>query len=89
MSAIVPHNRFDDVSDALTPEERLWAILYRASGEMGGAYSEYVPCWSWDDIKKHKPNLDCLKAAFERYIHDKALPPVGEWGFRNGEDFPA
>lgn len=38
-----PQNQVDDVSDALTPEERLWAVLYRASGRHVGAYADSVP----------------------------------------------
>jgi hypothetical protein len=67
-----PQNQFDDVSDALTPEERLWAVLYRASGRHGGAYADSIPRWSWNLIADDMPNLDCLKCAFERYMRDKS-----------------
>lgn len=70
--AETPQNQFDDVSEALTPEERLWAVLYRASGRRGGAYADSVPRWAWNLIADDMPNLDCLKCAFERYMRDKS-----------------
>lgn len=65
-SPLTVENQFDDVSDMLSPEQLLWAILYCASGEKG-AYRDYVPRWAWSLNKRCCPNLDCLRTAFDRY----------------------
>jgi hypothetical protein len=65
-------NRADDVSPLLTPEQRLWAILYHASGSHGGYDTEGVCRWWWRGYGKECPNMDCLTEAFDEYLKAKA-----------------
>ncbi len=64
-------NLHDDVTDLLTPEQRLWVVIHRASGPHG-TYCDWVSRGEWNFHKKNCPNFDCLKEAFRRYLSDRA-----------------
>ena len=70
-SPVTIENSHDDVTELLTPEERLWIILFRASGPHGG-YCDWVSRLSWTMEAKNCPNFNCLKDAFRRYLKDRS-----------------
>lgn len=72
-----PNGFLDDMTSSLTPEQKLWCILYRASGPHGG-YCDWIPRWAWELSQPNCPNLEVLKPDFDRYIAERATSRISE-----------
>jgi len=77
-------NKYDDVSSLLSPEQRLWCMLFMASGAK--SYPDTVCRWMWNTYERFAPNLECISPAFEEY--KKASLPAPEAAWRGIEDQP-
>lgn len=57
----------DDISDDLTPEQKLGAIILQAGG---GEYRKSVPRFAWE-MYAERVQFESLQFAFDEYVEAK------------------
>lgn len=61
-------DRLQDVSDEITPEQKLGTLLIQA---MNGGYTTWVSQWAWEMYGK-PVNFGAMQFAFDEYVKTKA-----------------